>query len=261
MLTLAQLYNLGKSENIDLFSGVTLPEDSPLNRDLIINTIITKCGLNIPMYADPYIFKSAVDIWSAKNQYMFLHLGKLLTASYSPIEGSVRSYKETRTRDLKDDNINKNTSNIGESSNTTDITTTGAVSVKDSDNTVTHTGTDTTTETDETSAFNATTYQDKDKITTELVHGEEVGTTANDTITESSNKLNTNENIKNKDITSDTINNKNLNENEYIDHFESGMSKYSYQELMTQEFELLDKFSPYDFIAERFENELTLFVY
>ena len=59
MLTLVQLYDLGKNVNQDIFSGILLPADSPLDRNILINTIIEHCGLNIPLYADPYIMTSA----------------------------------------------------------------------------------------------------------------------------------------------------------------------------------------------------------
>ena len=59
MLTLVQLYNLGLVEQIDIFSGLSLPSGSPFDRTLIINSIIEKCGLNFPLYADPTVMKSA----------------------------------------------------------------------------------------------------------------------------------------------------------------------------------------------------------
>ena len=104
MLTLGQLIKLGENIGVDIFAGVTLPENNPLDRDTLINTIIEKCGLNIPMYADPYIMASAITLWSARNQYTFEHVGKIFNAVYSPIEN--KDYYEdisvTRERDMTD---------------------------------------------------------------------------------------------------------------------------------------------------------------
>ena len=85
MITLAQLYDLGKTYNIDIFDGISLPEGSPMDVDVLVNTIIMNCGLNIPMYADPKVMQSAITLWSAKNQYTFEHVGKIYAADYSPI--------------------------------------------------------------------------------------------------------------------------------------------------------------------------------
>ena len=77
MLTLTQLSNLATTENIDMWAGLQLPSGSPMDRDVLINTIMEHCGLNIPVYADPSVMASAIAVWSAKNQYTFIHVGKI----------------------------------------------------------------------------------------------------------------------------------------------------------------------------------------
>ena len=49
MLTLAQLYDLGQNVNIDIFGGISLPTNSPINRTNLINAIMEHCGLNYPI--------------------------------------------------------------------------------------------------------------------------------------------------------------------------------------------------------------------
>ena len=107
MLTLTQLYNLGLSQSVDIFDGLNLPFGSPLDRDTLINTIMVQCGLNIQMYADPFVMRSAVNIWSAKNQYTFEHVAKIFTAEYSPIENTDRYDSITVEHDRA---LNENTS-------------------------------------------------------------------------------------------------------------------------------------------------------
>ena len=238
MLTLEQLIDLGNNINIDIFEGLTLREDSPLSRDILINTIIMKCGLNIPMYADPRVFASAVTLWSAKNQYTFEHVAKIYLAEYSPIEN--KNYYSSRERSLTDDTTGDTTKTDNTSSNTSGNT----------QKITTHSGTDTTTDEMETSAYNESTYQDKDKTTTTLLHGE--------AIAESGNAGTQSQTARTVGV--DTATNKEIAESETLhEHGNIGVS--SNFDLQLGEYELLDKFRPYDFLAGLFENELTLYIY
>ena len=245
MLNLAQLYRLGINLDLDIYEGINLPENSPIDRETLINTIKERNGLNIPMYADPYVMQSAISVWSAKNQYTFIHIGNILNAEYNPIEDTDEDYNETKTHNLTDNTAINNTKSEA-------IHNAGTVDVVDGTTTV-NSGTDTTTETDETSAFNASTYQDKDKSTTEIVHGL-------NTVESRSGKTTTG-NDETKNSTAGTTNNKQLAENETTNRTNSGNLKYSHQELLNQEFELMGRFNPYNFIAGLFENELTLCLY
>lgn len=225
MLTLSQLYKLGQNINIDIFEGISIPENCPINRTVLIDNIMQLDGMNIPLYADPIVMQSAVTLWSARHQYTFTHIGKVLDASYSPIEDNDHRVNETKTRNVND----------GTTRNSSMNATTGK--------STTNTGTDTTTETSDTSAFNASDYQPTDKVVTELEHGL---TKREDGSAETSNEESRLRSMNSTDTRTKT---------------ESGTSKYSHQELLNQEFELLGKFNPYTFIAGMFENELTLTVY
>ena len=234
MLTLVQLYDLGMNVNTDIFSGIILPEDSPLDRDTLINSIMERCGLNIPLYADPYVMTSAINLWSAKNQYTFKHVGKIFEAQYSPIENK-DLYSETiedKDRDLTDDttasNVKKET--------------------LEADNNTTHSGTDNTTTENTTSAYNSSSYQPDSKETSYYNHGEKVDTKG----------------TSERDINTDITNNKKVKEKEGTktvirEHGNVGVT--SNTQLQTEEYGLLTQFNPYTFLAGLFENELTLFVY
>lgn len=234
MLTLTQLSDLATTVNIDLFEGLTLPEGSPLDRNTVINTIIMRCGLNFPNFADPYVMKSAIAVWSAKNQYTFDHVAKIYKADYSPIENYDR-YEDMETqRDRTMDDITKNTGSKSEAVN--------------SNRTTAHSGTDTTTDTSETSAYDSSTYQPTDKTTSSLLHGESV------TDGGSSSKTTTNNLTNDKDVTE---NEKTIQNN----HIRGNIGVTTATAMQEAEYEMLGKFNPYDFIAGLFENDLTLFVY
>ena len=234
MITLAQLYDLGNNVNIDIFSGLRLPDGSPLDRDTVINSIIEKCGLNIPMYADPRIMQSAITLWSAKNQYTFIHVGKIYNAEYSPIENTDRYDEIIVDRDLKDGTtINSTKTEDGETTNT---------------NTNTHAGTDTTTVEETTSAENVTDYQPKDETTSTAVYGS--------TITDNGGSS------LDKTTTTNGTNKKIVDENtKTTQHLHGNIGVSTNTKLQTEEYTLLEKYNPYDFIAGLFENSLTLFVY
>ena len=242
MLTLAQLSDLATSAGIDLWSGLQLPSGSPMDRDVLINSIIEHCGLNIPVYADPGVMASAIAVWSAKNQYTFIHVGKIYEASYSPIENYDRYEDITvkRDRDLTDDT--EANSNKLEKLNST------AKENKTSE----HSGTDNTTETTEVSAEDASTYQPDNKTTSYINHGEKISEAGSGT------------NTTNKDTTADSVQNKTVKELENtntINRTHGNIGVTTAMKMETEEMEFLGAYNPYTFLAGLFENDLTLFVY
>ena len=242
MLTLTQLSELGKIKQIDIYSGLTLPAGSPLDRDVLINTIIMKCGLNYPLYADPVVMQSAITVWSAKHQYTFEHVAKIYEASYSPIENYDR-YEDTTTDRSR--NMTDNTTGNNSKTETINNSTNGS-------NTQTHSGTDTTTDTVETSAYNASTYQPDTKTTSSLLHGEQIQD--NSSSTGNSAKVTNGNNTVNK-----TVNDGEITKN--TGHMRGNIGISTAMSMESEEYSFLDKYNPYDFLSSVFENELTLFVY
>lgn len=234
MLTLTQLSKLATTEGFDLFEGLQLPSGSPLDRNTIINSIIMRCGLNIPNFADPYVMKSAIAVWSAKNQYTFEHVAKIYKADYSPIENYDRYEDMETNRDRTMDDTTKNTG-----TKTEGIT---------SNRTTSHSGTDTTTDTMETSAFDSSTYQPADKTTSSLLHGESVTDGGNSTKTTTNNLTN------DKDVTENEKTTQN-------NHIRGNIGVTTATAMQVEEYEFVKNYNPYEFIAGLFENDLTLFVY
>ena len=250
MLTLEQLIKLGENVGVDIFGGIRIPVLNPIEKDVLINTIIEKCGLNIPMYADPYVMASAITVWSAKHQYTFEHVGKIMSAKYSPIEN--KDYYEdtttTRERDMTDDTS-------GTVTRTEDIDTTAGNTVNENKTTM-HSGTDTTTDEDTTSASNSSTYQPFNKSETSIVHGEVIGDQG--AVTSSSTGS------QDKDISGSHSDNKVIDEDEtttLTTHQHGNIGVTSNNQLQEAEYSMLANYNPYNFLAELFENELTLFVY
>ena len=246
MLTLQQLYNLGLSGNIDIFEYLTLPAGSPFNRDTIINSILMKCGLNIPMYADPIVMRSAINVWSMKNQYTFEHIAKIYTAEYSPIENTDKydSITVDRKRDLDDNTAIKNTKkeDLDTSSNTTN------------NGSSKHTGTDTNTVEETTSAENASDYQPDSKSVSKLDHGE--------TVTDNNTSVTKGASDKTTDINATTK--KDVDEAEKTtttQHTHGNIGVTTNTTLQVEEYKLMADYNPYTFIAGLFENELTLCIY
>lgn len=242
MLTLAQLSDLATNEGIDLWSGLQLPSDTPMDRDVLINTIIERCGLNIPVYADPAVMTSAIAVWSAKNQYTFVHVGKIYEASYSPIENYDRYEDITvqRDRGLSDDT--KANSNKNEKLNST------AKENKTSE----HSGTDNTTETTEVSAEDASTYQPDNRTTSYINHGEKISDAGSGTTS-------TDKNTKADSVQNKTV--KELENTSTINRTHGNIGVTTAMKMESEEMDYLSAYNPYTFLAGLFENDLTLFVY
>lgn len=250
MITLTQLYSLGKNIDIDIFDGLSLPEGSPLDRETMVNVIMQKCGLNIPLYADPFVMKSAVTLWSTKNQYTFIHIGKIFEAEYSPIENTDKydSITVNRARDMTD-NTEMQSAKVEDLDTTSGTMTTN-------NNTQTHTGTDTTTSEDTTSAENVSTYSPKDMNETKT----EYGSTISDTGSGTSNTTATSDKSTNVSGSND----KTIDEDETTtttQHLHGNIGVTTNTALQVEEYNLMRDYNPYNFIAGLFESELTLFVY
>ena len=258
MLTLTQLYDLATSENIDLFEGLTLPAGSPLDRDVLINSILMRCGLNYPNFADPNVMQSAITVWNAKNQYTFEHIAKIYKADYSPIENYDRyeDMSSDRNRGMKDNTTSSSsgTKIVGNDNKVTnDLTRTD-------DLTTQHSGKDSTVDENTTSAYDSNTYQPENKSTSDLTHGEKV----TDTGTVKNTGSVTTKSDTSERTTSGGTNNKDVTENEKTtqkNHIRGNIGVMTATAMQEAEYELLGKFNPYEFIAGQFENDLTLFVY
>ena len=246
MLTLTQLYDLGKNEGIDIFNGLQLPSGSPLDRDTLINSIIMRCGLNFPNFADPFVMASAITIWSAKNQYTFDHVSKIYKADYSPIENYDRYEDMSTNRDRRmDDDTATSNSKFETMSGQNKLT---------NDLTQQHSGKDSTVDENTTSAYDASTYQPENKSTSDLTHGEKITNTGTATTDISQTKSATNTTNTGKDVTENEKTTQN-------NHIRGNIGVTTATAMQEAEYNFLGKYNPYEFLSGLFENDLTLYIY
>ena len=258
MLTLTQLYDLGKNEGIDIFDGLQLPSGSPLDRDTLINSIIMRCGLNFPNFADPFVMASAVTVWSAQNQYTFEHVAKIYEASYSPIENYDR-YEDMNTDHNRNMLDNTKSNSTGSKTVDNDNKVTNDLTRTD-DLTTSHSGKDSTVDESKTSAYDDSTYVPENKSTSDLTHGEKI----EDTGTVKNTGTVTTEGATNERTKSTGTNDKNVTEKENTtqkNHIRGNIGVTTADAMQKEEYEFLGKYNPYTFLAGLFENDLTLFIY
>ena len=221
MWTLQSLMDYCRDEhvNIDLFEGCTTP--APIDNELLKSYIMKRCGLLQPIYGEPTLFKMQVKMWYDSNQWRMNHLVKMLLADYEPAENIFEKdhwveehsgtdkdggtqellHGETHTLSGQDDFTHGETHTLSGQDDFThgethtlsgqDDLTHGETHTLSGQDDLTHgethtlSGTDsvedTTTNTHEVSAYNATTYQADNKDT----HGGKIETTYGKTDTAS----------------------------------------------------------------------------
>lgn len=265
MLNLQQLYELGKSYDIDIFSGMTVPDTCEVLDAAILKSVCFEhCGLNIPIYPDPETFAAAVSLWSKKNQYTFEHIDEIMKAKYSPIENVFEDKTTSRKFDGKTDTTDNSTGKSdanGKKKNTEKLTNdkTDLVHGK----VTTDGGSDTNTTEDSISAYDQPVgYQPDKKSVNTLQYGHTSSDSGTDSTTRNytkTNELETEDHSENKhdrsgkEIKDDT---EKITENR---HGNIGIT--SANKLQIEEYNMLAEFNPYTFLAKLFESELTLFIY
>lgn len=264
MLNIHQLYELGKTVDIDIFEGISVPDDcAALDASILKSVCYEHCGLNIPIYPDPKTFAAAVTLWSQKNQYTFKHIDNIMVAKYSPIENVFEDKTTSRKFDGKTDSTDKttgNTSSNSSSSNTEKLT--NDITTLQHGKKVTESGTDTNNTTNTISAYDSQNYSPDTKSDNTITYGHTATDSGSDTTTRTYTKTDTGsksgtsksaQDRKGKELRDDL---ENITESR---HGNIGVT--SANKLQIEEYNMLAEFNPYTFIAELFENELTLFVY
>lgn len=120
----------------DLFQGLTLPEG--LAKDTLTNNILLQGGEFEVLYSDPFFLQNAISIWADREAATFERWVNALAIEYAPLENYDRHENWTDT--LDSDGTSRTTG-------TNDTSTSGTV-------------------TTDVSAYDSSTYQPKDKVTT-----------------------------------------------------------------------------------------------
>lgn len=82
-----------------IFDDMLLPV--LLERDVVIDNIITECAELECVIPNPEVFKSVIAYWSKKNLQPWTKMAKAQVAEYNPLWNKDGTYRETETRDLR----------------------------------------------------------------------------------------------------------------------------------------------------------------
>ena len=132
----------------DLFKNLTLPEG--INKDTLTDNILLRGADFEVLYSDPYFVQDAIGLWSRKWQRTFEKWVEALSLEYNPLENYDRKedWSDTLNKGVKT-NARRDSGNTRTFDNT-DTTTPGT----------------TITEETKVSAFDSSTYQPSQQVTT-----------------------------------------------------------------------------------------------
>ena len=147
-LTLIGINKFLNMQNDDLFVNLTLP--TGIDKDILTNNILLKGADFEVMYSDPYFLQEAIGMWSSKWQRTFEKWVEALAIEYNPLENYDRKedWSDTLNRGLKT-NARRDSGNTRTFDNT-DTTTPGT----------------TITEETQVSAYDSSSYQPSQQVTT-----------------------------------------------------------------------------------------------
>lgn len=130
-MNLQNLIDYGKIENLDIFSGVSVPD--PLDADTVKSAIMIRCGLLTPVYSEPEVMRAAITYWFTSKQWTLRHLINVIQAEYSPIENYDRHEEWTEAHTGTQKNAGSS-SNTGTQKNAGSSNTENTVSAYNSSN-------------------------------------------------------------------------------------------------------------------------------
>ena len=133
-------------ENRSVFDDIVLP--SGIDKDTLVNTIKLQAGSFEMLYSDPIFLTASINIWSKGWLETWKKWVEALAAEYDPIENYNR-YEDLKEEHSGSDSRRGSTNRSGNNSS----------SAQGSDS-------NSSTSTDQVSAFNSSSFQDKDKNTT-----------------------------------------------------------------------------------------------
>lgn len=134
----------------DLFSNMVLPEG--VDRDLVIDTILEKYGMQALVRPDPSYMKKHIGVWSRRKLWTWTKLYNTLNLEYNPIDNTDKYEDYTDTRTTERTTAGKTASTSGGTDSRTENETTS--------------GTRNETAEHDVSAENASNYQPDSRDTT-----------------------------------------------------------------------------------------------
>lgn len=144
-LSLIGLYNYDPS----IFDDMTLP--AGIDKDLVINSILLRCGEQEILYPDPNFLKSAIGVWSEKHFFTFDKWKKALDEEFNPLYNYDRHEEYTDNRLVNENEKNQNiNSEVNKDNRRSNSIANGATE-------------NNSTQNDNTSAYDSSGYQPKDQ--------------------------------------------------------------------------------------------------
>ena len=83
-ITTIGFYNWMQSQNDNLFSKMNLPVG--IEKDTLIDNILLRAGEFEVLYSNPFVYQSAIGVWSEKHKRTFEKWVNALSMEYNPIE-------------------------------------------------------------------------------------------------------------------------------------------------------------------------------
>lgn len=242
LISLMEIYNLTINDNSNLyaiFNDIVL--DDRLNKKVLIREIIKECGAMQPLFGTTRTFKMFSDGFFELHYQQIVKLTDTLYFEYNPIWNKDGTITETITRELNED-INRgidttNNKVVAETENG-DNTDTGTINNNGTVETVT-------------SAFNESTYQPNSKDITDTTE------TRNLTENHTNNRNTTDKTTENVD----DITNRGEDETTATKRIEQGNIGVTSTQSLIQEERLLHEFNIYQWIVNKYRDELMLCVY
>lgn len=224
----------------EMFDNVRIPDE--LDRDLVISSIVKRCGLLSPVYSEPYVMQSAIELWFNSNEWTLKHLINIIKAEYSPIENTDR-YDETSreiTRDL-DRNERQNGSETYTQSGSESRNTESETNVNASNDAI-----------DSVSPYDTEDWSNSSRRT------EENGSTA---ATDGSEHISRNSNDSRKTDSSISGDENENTQEKFTQHLHGNIGVTTNQQMIEAELALMEKFHVYDWIAMQIEADLFIVLY
>lgn len=109
-LSIMGLYNYDKT----LFDLLTLPEG--IDKDTVVNNIVTQCAHLEILYPNPEVMKGLIGIWSTTSQYTWEKWLETIELEYNPLD----NYDRTETRSFSTTGSGTSTDSGSDSTNSTD---------------------------------------------------------------------------------------------------------------------------------------------
>lgn len=118
-MTLNGLYDYGQIRNDDLFEDMILPDH--LDKEVVLNSILIKCGELPVMWADYPFMKNQIRVWFKRKKPIFDKMVELREAEFNPLYNYDR-FEEYKDSESENENYNDSESTSNNTTqNSTDV--------------------------------------------------------------------------------------------------------------------------------------------